>query len=334
MRNRELFVKIQVAGKVWLYQMKIAYLITAYKDEKQLARLVEALMCDGTDFYIHIDKKVDELPFKQEIGQLKQNGSNAVHFVDKADRVRVHWGGYSQVKAQMVLIKKMLQANGNYDWCINLTGTDYPIMSNEKIKEFLRKQNESPVIKGYQIDCLYGTEREEGAKDRVRKYWFYDIEPIFFRRVISKIAAIGQKALKINRKPGMEQMPWKFCYGSEYWALPFKVVKKVYHEYIQDKELQKVLKTVFIPSEFWVHTVLMSTNILSEREKEDIRFPGNLYDGLGSVALLHYFVYRDGIKVLDMEDYETIKKSERMFIRKVQTGVSDELIQRIQKERK
>lgn len=313
--------------------MKIAYLITAYKDEKQLARLIEALMCEGTDFYIHIDKKVSDLPFKKEMEQLKHNEENVICFIETPERVRVHWGGYSQIKAQLALIKEMLQSKKNYDWCINLTGTDYPIMSNREIKEFLEKQNGRPVIKGYQLDCMYGTQKEENVKDRIRQYWFFDIEPVLLRKLISKTATILQKLLKIKRKPELEQMPWKFCYGSEYWALPLEVVRKVYQEYTKDIKLQKVLKTAFVSSEFWVQTTLMSKDILSEQEKEEIRFPGNQYDGLGSVALLHYFSYRDSIKVLTMEDYETIRKSGKMFMRKVQTGVSDELVTQIQKER-
>lgn len=313
--------------------MKIAYLITAYKDEKQLARLIEALMCEGTDFYIHIDKKVSDLPFKMEMEQLKHSKENSICFIETPERVRVRWGGYSQIKAQLALIREMLQSKKNYDWCINLTGTDYPIMSNLEIKEFLEKQNGRPVIKGYQLDCMCGTQKEENIKDRIRQYWFFDIEPVWFRKIISRMATILQKLLKIKRKPMLEQMPWKFCYGSEYWALPLEVVRKVYQEYTKDIKLQKVLKTAFVPSEFWVQTTLMSKDILSEQEKEEIRFPGNRYDGLGSVALLHYFVYGSGIKVLNMEDYETIRNSGKMFMRKAQTGISDELLEKIQKER-
>ena len=173
--------------------MKIAYLITAYKDEKQLARLIEALMCEGTDFYIHIDKKVSDLPFKKEMEQLKHNEENVICFIETPERVRVHWGGYSQIKAQLALIKEMLQSKKNYDWCINLTGTDYPIMSNREIKEFLEKQNGRPVIKGYQLDCMYGTQKEENVKDRIRQYWFFDIEPVLLRKLISKTATILQK---------------------------------------------------------------------------------------------------------------------------------------------
>ena len=313
--------------------MKIAYLITAYKDEKQLARLIEALMCEETDFYIHIDKKVNDLPFKQELEQFKQRKEGVIRFVELPNRVRVHWGGYSQVKAQLGLIREMLQTKVDYDWCINLTGTDFPIMSNGEIKECLEKQNGKALIKGYQLDRLYGTQKEENAKDRIRKYWFFDIEPVILRKVISKTATIIQKVLKINRRPGLERMPWKFCYGSEYWALPFEVVRKVYQEYTKDVELQKVLKTAFVPSEFWVQTTLMSKAILSEQEKEEILFPGNRYDGLGSVALLHYFVYGASIKVLNMEDYETIRNSGKMFMRKAQTGISDDLLEQLQKDR-
>lgn len=313
--------------------MKIAYLITAYKDEKQLAKLIDALTCEEAHFYIHIDKKVSDVPFKEEVKQLVAAKENRVFWVEASERVKVNWGGYSQIKAQMSLIREMLGEAKVYDWCINLTGTDYPIVSNEEIQEFLKQQDGRPVIKGYQLDCIYGTEREEMVKDRIRKYWFYDIEPVFLRKVISKIVLMMQNLFKIRRRPRLEAMPWKFCYGSEYWALPFTVLQKVYQEYLQDTALQKVLKTAFVPSEFWVQTVLMSTDILSDEQKEMVRFPGDRYDGLGSVALLHYFVYCGYIKVLGMEDYESIISSGKLFMRKAQTGVSDELINRINKSR-
>ncbi|MCI6580663.1 MAG: hypothetical protein MSH15_01525, partial [Oscillospiraceae bacterium] len=104
--------------------MKIAYLITAYKDEKQLARLIKALMCEDTDFYVHIDRKVNDQPFKQEVMHFLQVNANRVHFVKEKNRIRVCWGGYSQVKAQLALIREMIQTGINYNWCLNLTGAD------------------------------------------------------------------------------------------------------------------------------------------------------------------------------------------------------------------
>lgn len=48
-----LFVKI----------MKIAYLISAYKDPQQLARMVQVLHTEDTRFFVHVDANVDIKPF-------------------------------------------------------------------------------------------------------------------------------------------------------------------------------------------------------------------------------------------------------------------------------
>lgn len=309
--------------------MKIAYLITAYKDEIQLARLIYALASDNTYFFVHIDKKVNLLTFKKQINKL--DVKDKVYWVQDDERIRVNWGGYSQVKAQLALIRLMIDT-GYYDWCVNLTGTDYPIASNEEIENFLSQQN-APVIKGYVLKDLCGTEKEKKVIDRVERYWLYDIEPVWLRRLVSITALIMQNIFHIKRKCYLKNEKWIFCSGSEYWALPFEILCNVYKLYLQDVDLQKVLKTVFVPSEFWVQTILMSTDILSNKQKKTIQFGGNYYDGLGSVALLHYFVYIGGIKILGIEDYDAIMNSEKLFIRKVETGISDELIEKIQETR-
>ena len=43
--------------------MKIAYLISAYKDPQQLARMVLALHTEDARFFVHVDANVDIKPF-------------------------------------------------------------------------------------------------------------------------------------------------------------------------------------------------------------------------------------------------------------------------------
>lgn len=91
---------------------------------------------------------------------------------------------------------------------------------------------------------------------------------------------------RIERKISTEQ--YRFCSGSEYWAIPYEIVVKVLHAYEEDIKLQKILKTVYAPSEFWIHTVLLSSNILSEEEKEknsDIRKKLSKINRYGTTAL-------------------------------------------------
>ena len=75
---------------------KIAYIITTYKDPAHLKRLIIALNF-YSDFYIHIDKKVDFEPFRKELSSLQRD----VYYISK---YKVTWGGYSQV----LTYKKML----------------------------------------------------------------------------------------------------------------------------------------------------------------------------------------------------------------------------------
>ena len=79
--------------------MKIAYLITAYKDKNQLAKLIDALPCEEAYFYIHIEKKVSDMPFKEVVERIKVAKESRAFWGDVAERVKVNWGGYSQVKA-------------------------------------------------------------------------------------------------------------------------------------------------------------------------------------------------------------------------------------------
>lgn len=44
-------------------QVRIAYLISAHKDPRQLARTVQALHTGNARFFIHVDANVDIKPF-------------------------------------------------------------------------------------------------------------------------------------------------------------------------------------------------------------------------------------------------------------------------------
>ena len=67
--------------------MRIAYLILCHTDPKHIERLAEKLT-KGTnnEVFVHVDKKSDILPFKQELKRLGQ----VAHVLEK--RTSVFWG--------------------------------------------------------------------------------------------------------------------------------------------------------------------------------------------------------------------------------------------------
>ena len=68
-----------------LLMEKIAYIIIAHKDPAHLKRLISVLDFHS-DFYIHIDKKVDLEAFRKEFSTLQRK----IYYTNK---YTVNWGG-------------------------------------------------------------------------------------------------------------------------------------------------------------------------------------------------------------------------------------------------
>jgi hypothetical protein len=104
--------------------MKIAHLILAHKNPAQLHRLLTALDHPASDFYIHIDKKTDDAPFRSLLFQKN------VFFIDK--RAKIFWGDWGTIQATLngfeVIIPK------GYDYINVISGQDF---TPEKVPSLL-----------------------------------------------------------------------------------------------------------------------------------------------------------------------------------------------------
>lgn len=282
---------------------KMAFLISAYTQPKSLHALIRKLnqMLEA-DFYVHIDLKVDLEPFRSGLKDLSN-----VFFV--RNRVRVYWGGYTQVEMQMALIEEMLQRNVRYLRVINLTGTDYPIVSGETLYEKLSK-TQVEYICGFDVN----SERRTGKKRMVYKYSrFYLMDTPRVIRAMIKRLCLPRFYYRNFEMP--------MYYGSEYWALTYNCLKELYKAYGENKPLQRLLRYSFVPSEAWIHTVFFNSdwrkNALQQQEDSD-----DLID----LSPITYFKYTDSIQILDENDYEDIVSSGRLFARKIIAGRSDRLV--------
>ena len=80
---------------------KHAYLITAHNNFAQLQTLIMLLDDPQNDIYLHVDKKAKT--FRAD--EIKVVYSDLILI----DRIRVNWGGHSQIKCEMnLLILKFL----------------------------------------------------------------------------------------------------------------------------------------------------------------------------------------------------------------------------------
>ncbi len=138
--------------------MKAAFLIMAYKDPLQIERLIDSLARDGSDFYIHLDKKIDISAFSY------LSETDNIHFIQR--RIKVNWGGYGLTAAILSSFREILDKGIPYEFVSVMSGQDYPISPVDCFYSFLENNTGKNFI--YYKDP--GEEWWSHAVTRVNKY--------------------------------------------------------------------------------------------------------------------------------------------------------------------
>ena len=135
----------------------------AHDQPDHLHRMVKALDCDGVRFFIHIDKKVNLSTFRPEILE-KEN----VHFLET--RFDVAWMGFSLVESTVMLLREASRERFNY--CVLLSGSDYPIKSNIFIKKFFETATKEFI-------GFWRLEDRPSWKHKIEYFYPIDLVPIY-----------------------------------------------------------------------------------------------------------------------------------------------------------
>lgn len=296
--------------------MRIAYLITAYIDPPQLARLINALDEDA-DFFVHVDRKVDILPFQRIIQNPRVLWASHRHCIS--------WGGYSQVKSILTLMEDMLSTGTIYDKVFCLSGMDYPVYTNQELRQLVHDTEGKQLLTGGDITNV----QYQRYRNKVYLYWLLDIP--FCNKVLRRVAG---KLLSYIRDILHRFAPqrrgfvvsngqrYDIYFGSDYWAMTYDCVKYVHHIMTTQKALTRYLKTCFAPSELFVHTVVYNSPFRDTTLAPLKAEPFNLAD----LTPLHYLIYDSHIHILTEKNIVEILASKKPFFRKAASGISDELI--------
>ncbi|NTO32928.1 glycosyl transferase, partial [Enterococcus faecium] len=105
-------------------------------------------MNENAVFIIHIDKKTDIEP---SIEAFKSYDN--VEFLCNKNSVKIYWGGFYIVQAEINLVKRELQ-NEKYLKYVLLSGADYPIKENEYIYNYFKKNSSVEFIRGIDLDQI------------------------------------------------------------------------------------------------------------------------------------------------------------------------------------
>lgn len=222
--------------------MKHAFLITAYKDFEQLIDLVKVLdRLYACGIYIHIDKKSKKqaefiLPILNEISSVRFIGAG----------YKVNWGGFNNLRAQLLLLKKAHGDLLGYDYYHLITAQDFPLCGDLEFDKRLGEFNNSFIYtEKFPVEGW-----KEGGFTRVKYYHFLNV---FNLRNKTQLKLYNysiklQKFLGINRK-------YSICFtkNSPYWSLTDDAVSKVL-QYIKRGYLN-LFRYTYIPEEVFFGTL-------------------------------------------------------------------------------
>lgn len=300
--------------------MNIAYLISAHTDAPQLARLVNALHPDA-HYFIHIDRKSDIRPFRKRLPR------GNVHLV--WDRTDVRWGTLLEVDYQMALLEAAVSHPHYFDRIFFLSGMDYPLWSNRRITEWLTAQGDREILQGINMNTPHIAEQQRNLYRHSRPLfqllgnrWDQRLS-IVCRKLL---AAVGYRK-RLSLTVGSEQ--WNLYKGSAWWCISQELADHVLQTYQSRPEIRRYFRDSFGQAETVVQTIAFNTPEWADR----CMLTEGEYPGLDALTPLHYIVYKPVIRVMTAEDWPALASCGRMFARKFRTGVSDEVLDRIDKDR-
>lgn len=112
--------------------MRFAYLFMVHKWTKTLEQAIALVDDPRNDIFLHVDQKARDFPL-EKLRSLPLK--SALYLTSR--RVRVYWGDYSQIQAELLLLKEAAE-RGRYDYYHLLSGEDLPLKSQDAIHAFFQ----------------------------------------------------------------------------------------------------------------------------------------------------------------------------------------------------
>ena len=313
--------------------MNHAYLILAHNQPELLGRLVRALECEGAAFFVHVDKKCDLAPFASAV-----EGSRNVSFVELG---RVEGMGFSAVEATLRLMRAA--RDGRFDYFTLLSGSDYPIKSNQHIVE--RLSNSTTEFLNY-------WRLEDRPSWQHKVHYHYPIEwiPIRDYRQTKLRRLFWGTFLRVRhffpkRTFPEGYIPWG---GSQWWSLTGTCIDYVLDFLDGNPAFVRFYRTTHSADEMFFQTIIMNSPFAARAANFEIyerwraqaepwkeanleiekrrMIPHETFNLRYIDWSEEFSGRREAPVILDERDYESLSRSECLFARKVDPLRSQKLL--------
>lgn len=244
----------------------INYIILAHNCPQQLGHLLRRLSGINVYFYVHIDLKSDIEEFTPHL--------NIENLTLIKDRVACQWGDYSIVKATIKCIENVV-CEKKHGHTILLSGSDYPIQSNQNIRAFFERNRDDNFIECKPIREAWPNH----YKYRVQAYKYdfsttkadfvciptiYSLRP---KGILRNFFKLIKRALIDKKLCHLKKIKYFFLYkappkntvfygGSQWWALSNETLEKLFLHISSNANFTDFFKDAVIPDEVFFQTAL------------------------------------------------------------------------------
>lgn len=293
---------------------KIAYCIMVHNDVEHLKSLIKALG-DNCEIFIHVDGYVDDKPFIDQI-----IASN-VHFLQP--RIRVSWAGISMVDVMIELLRMALSFSENFSHYVFLSGSCYPIKSNEIIHNFLTSNSKTSFIK--YIDARKDPNFEKQIK---YNYWMENPFKVRNRLTHQTTRILRRLSILIRSKNNRWRKNIVPYHGSNWVAINLECANYILKFNDENPWFREMFKYTYAPDEHYFHTILGNSPLSQQcTGLQDFQYFG--LDYLSNLHIIHISL----TKWYTIDDLEEIVSSEKLFVRKVRSFDGKKLIQKINEKK-
>lgn len=229
----------------------IAYFILVHRYPKQFKRLFKSIYLPGNQYVVHIDKSSGS-ELADEIATFLGH-YQGVQILPAKNAL---WGGYSLVDAELRGMTMLLEMNSHWTHYINLSGQDFPLKSQNYIRDFLAAHPGKQFIR-----ALDQMGKRPDTMNRVSHY---------FVEAFGKIYETG-----IARK---------FLLGATpHIGTQWKAVTRSFCEYVchnrEARRFKRFYRNSFIADEAFFQTVIMNSVDQGEVINDDLRMIDWIPDG-------------------------------------------------------
>ena len=277
---------------------KDAFLIMAHTNFSQLQTLIGLLDDPRNDIYLHVDKR--STTFRSDRIQVKHAGLVFIH------RIRVNWGGHSQIECELNLLKAAVPKG--YRYYHLLSGADLPLKTQDELHAFFAEASPRNFIRFDTKSILSGD-----FHHRIDTYHLLQdhfglntgFVPGLLRR-IEGCALMIQKAMGIRRRRYVQ--PYK---GTNWFSITHDLARYVLS---REKLIRRQFYYTVCADEVFLHSIVM-----------DSPYRQNLVDD--SLRAIDWtrgtpYVYR-------VEDVEQLLCSDRIFARKFDENIDPAAIKKV-----